>query len=183
VSLLETILLAFALAVDAFTVGMAVGLHHRRPRQVFRLAWHFGLFQALMPLLGALAGSTLRRLIEAYSHWVAFGLLALISGRILYAYFRPEERRVEGDLTRGWSLIVLSVAVSIDALAVGFTLGVTGARLLLPVLVIGVVAGIMTVVGMLIAGRIRSAIGRHCELLAALVLLGIGVRILVHGLS
>ena len=182
-TLIETVLLALALAVDAFTVGMAVGLSHRTPRQIFRLSWHFGLFQALLPLVGALAGAGLRRWISAFDHWVAFGLLLLIGGRILVGYFRAEDRRDLGDLTRGWSLVILSIAVSIDALAVGFTLGVTGARIAFPILVIGVVAALMTVLGMLIAGRINQAVGRHCELLAGLVLVGIGVKILAEGLG
>ena len=79
----EILLLAVALAVDAFTVGAAVGLRHRAPRQVFRLAFHFGLFQALMPLIGALAGGALFELVAAASHWVAFGLLLFVGGRMI----------------------------------------------------------------------------------------------------
>jgi len=180
--LIETLLLALALAVDAFTVGAAVGLRHRSPRQVFRLAFHFGLFQALMPLLGALSGHALRSLIAAASHWIAFGLLLFVGGRMIREALRGEERPVDRDLTRGMSLVVLSVAVSIDALAVGFTFGLTGESFLVPIVVIGVVAGVMTVVGMLLAGRIGPRLGRVGEVVAGLVLVGIGVKVLVDGL-
>lgn len=182
-TILETVLLALALAMDAFTVGMAVGLHHRQPRQIFRLSFHFGLFQALMPLVGALAGIGLKSWIADWDHWVAFGLLLFIGGRMIYSWFRAEGSSRDEDLTKGVTMVVLSIAVSIDALAVGFTLGLGGVPLAFPILVIGVVAALMTVVGMFIAGRISGKVGRHCELLAGLVLIGIGVRILIEGLS
>jgi len=83
VTLFEIFLLAVALAVDAFSVGVAVGLKHKRPRQIFRLSFHFGLFQALMPLLGALAGTLLLRWVRQWDHWVVFGVLAALGGRMI----------------------------------------------------------------------------------------------------
>jgi putative Mn2+ efflux pump MntP len=179
----ETLLLAFALAVDAFTVGAAVGLDHRKPRQVFRLAFHFGLFQALMPLIGALSGRVLRDLIAAFSHWIAFGLLAWVAIRMIREAIRGPDETSRRDLTKGLSLVTLSIAVSIDALAVGFTFGLTGEEFLFPVVVIGIVACLLTLFGMLLAGRIGTRFGRAGGIVAALVLLGIGIRILVEGLS
>jgi putative Mn2+ efflux pump MntP len=178
----EIILLALALAVDAFTVGAAVGLTHRRPAQVFRLSWHFGVFQALMPLLGALAGRGLERFVKPWDHWIAFGLLALIGGRMIHGALRGGERRLDRDLTRGLVLVGLSVAVSIDALAAGFTLGLRQGSIALPVVVIGVVAAVLTAVGMLLAGRIGQRLGKGCEIAAGLVLIGLGVKILVEHL-
>jgi len=179
VSLPEIILLALALAVDAFTVGAAVGLRHRSPRQIFRLSFHFGLFQALLPLVGILLGSALESLVSAYDHWLAFGLLLFVGGRMILGSFKDEEDRRERDLTRGSSLVILSLAVSIDALAVGFTFGVSGVPFALPVILIGVTAGVMTVIGMLLANRIARALGRGCELVAGLVLVAIGLKILL----
>ncbi|MCU0726328.1 MAG: manganese efflux pump MntP family protein [Planctomycetes bacterium] len=180
----EVVLLALALAVDAFSVGAAVGLEHRSPRQIFRLSWHFGLFQALMPLCGILIGFGLERWIRTVDHWVAFGLLVLVGGRMVREGFRSGETEdADRDPTRGLSLITLSVAVSIDALAVGFTLGITGADFVLPVCVIGVVAALATLASMLLAGRIGRILGRRAGVVAGLVLIGIGVKILVEHLA
>jgi putative Mn2+ efflux pump MntP len=179
----ETLLLALALAVDAFTVGAAVGIRHRKPRQVFRLAFHFGLFQALMPLIGAFSGRGLRALTEAFSHWIAFGLLAWVSIRMIREAIRGTDESYDRDLTRGLSLVTLSVAVSIDALAVGFTFGLTGESFVVPVVIIGVVASLATLVGMLLAGRIGPQLGRAGGIVAALVLLAIGIKVLIDGLQ
>ncbi len=179
----EILLLALALAADAFSVGAAVGLRHRRPRQVFRLSWHFGLFQALMPLLGIAAGHAVERLTRACDHWIAFGLLAFVGGRMILSSFGEGDREEGPDPTRGYRLVLLSVAVSIDALAVGFTFGVTGVPFLLPVILIGVTASAATVAGMFLAGRIAGVLGRRAELAAGLVLVAIGIRILVTHLG
>jgi putative Mn2+ efflux pump MntP len=183
-SLPEIIVLALALAVDAFTVGAAVGLRHGSPRQIFRLSFHFGLFQALMPLLGILIGKVLNEVVEAFDHWLAFGLLAFVGGRMIYTALRGgEEEEAERDLTRGASLVILSLAVSIDALAVGFSIGVSEVPFALPVILIGVIAAAMTVLGMLLANRIGGMLGRGAEIVAGVVLIGIGVKVLVEGLS
>lgn len=182
-SFVEVMLLALALAVDAFSVGAAVGLTHRRPRQIFRLSWHFGVFQALMPLVGALAGSLLGSFVEPWSHWIAFGLLALVGGRMIHGSLKGTEHRFARDLTRGLSLVGLSIAVSLDALAAGVTLGLGGGSIALPVLTIGAVAAVLTAIGMLITGRIGKRFGKRCELIAGLVLIGLGVKIVLEAYS
>jgi len=179
VALPEIIILSLALAVDAFTVGAAVGLRHGSPRQIFRLSFHFGLFQALLPLVGILIGSALKETVSAFDHWLAFGLLLFVGGRMILGAFRGEEERKERDLTKGASLVLLSLAVSIDALAVGLTFGVSGVPFVFPVILIGVTAAAMTVIGMLLAHRIGRVLGKGCELVAGLVLIGIGVKILL----
>jgi putative Mn2+ efflux pump MntP len=183
VPLPEIIILALALAVDAFTVGAAVGLRHHSPRQIFRLSFHFGLFQALLPLIGILIGSALESVVAAFDHWLAFGLLLFVGGRMVLGALKGEEAEEGRDLTKGASLVILSLAVSIDALAVGFTFGVTGVPFVLPVVLIGLTAGVMTVLGMLLAERIGRTLGKGCELVAGLVLIGIGVKILVDHLG
>jgi putative Mn2+ efflux pump MntP len=182
-SLVENLLLALALSADAFSVGAAVGLEHGAPRQVFRLAFHFGLFQALMPLLGALAGTLVLDWIAAFDHWVAFGLLAFVGGRMIAGSFSGATANRPRDPTRGLSLIGLSLAVSIDALAAGFTLAVERAPLLRSVVIIGLVAAAATALGMRLAGRVRRLAGKRCELFAGLILVGLGAKILVEHLS
>ena len=89
-SVVEIIAVAIALAMDAFAVSVAAGVTLRRVsgRQTFRLAWHFGLFQALMPIIGWAAGLTIQTYIEAFDHWIAFALLAIIGGRMVLAGIR-----------------------------------------------------------------------------------------------
>lgn len=177
--------IAVALAMDAFAVAIATGLQLRplQGRQVFRLAFHFGLFQALMPILGWLAGSTVQRHIAAWDHWIALGLLGFIGGKMIYESRRPAEaERALADPTRGWTLIGLSVATSIDALAVGLSLAMLEVSIWFPALVIGVVCAAFTVTGMLIGWRIGRVWSRRVELVGGLVLIAIGVKICVEHL-
>lgn len=177
---------AFGLAMDAFAVAIAssVSLGKVSPRQVFRLAFHFGLFQALMPLIGWLGGLTVERWVGAWDHWAAFGLLAFIGGRGIAAAFRKEgaggPRR---DPTRGLTLLMLSVATSVDALAVGLSLGLLEVTIWYPITVIGLIAAAMTALGMLLGGRLGVRFGKRMEIVGGLVLIGIGVKIVAEHLA
>ena len=177
--------LALALAMDAFAVALGTGavLSRLTGRHLFRLGFHFGLFQALMPVIGWLAGLTIMQWVEAWDHWIAFSLLAIIGGRMIYEAFSDEEKTDDRDPTKGLSLVLLSIATSIDALAVGFSLSVIGVSIWMPALVIGLVAGILTIVGMLLGGRIGDRWGSRVEIFGGLVLIAIGIKILVEHLS
>jgi putative Mn2+ efflux pump MntP len=177
--------LAVALAMDAFAVAIGTGLVLGRPTrgQTMRLAFHFGLFQFLMPVAGWLAGRTVEAYIRATDHWVAFALLTFVGGRMLWEARRNETEVRPGDPTRGWMLLVLSVATSVDALAVGFSMAFLQVPIWLPSVVIGIVAFAFTVVGLLLGSRIGRTLGPWPELVGGLVLLGIGVRILVEHLA
>ena len=175
--------IAVALAMDAFAVALAAGLSlpQLTGRHLFRFGFHFGLFQAMMPVLGWLAGISVRTQIEAFDHWLAFGLLSLVGGKMLYEAWQADldEPRKE-DPTRGLSLVMLSLATSIDALAVGLSLAILGIDIWTPALVIGLIAGILTVCGMLLGRRIGQAWGTGVEIFGGLVLIGIGVKILLE---
>jgi len=177
--------LALALAMDAFAVALGTGavLSRLTGRHLFRLGFHFGLFQALMPVIGWLAGLTIMQWVEAWDHWIAFSLLAIIGGRMIYEAFSDEEKTDDRDPTKGLSLVLLSIATSIDALAVGFSLSVIGVSIWMPALVIGLVAGVLTIAGMLLGGRIGDRWGSRVEIFGGLVLIAIGVKILVEHLS
>jgi manganese efflux pump family protein len=181
---LNLLALAIALAMDAFAVSVVAGLtvEPLTRRHVFRLAFHFGLFQALMPAIGWVAGVAVQKYIAAFDHWVAFALLAFVGGRMLWgALFGVGEAMDSSkDPTSGWSLVILSVATSIDALAVGLTLGVIGSTILVPVLVIGIVAAGFTVLGMRLGRRIGSRWGKRVEVLGGIILLGIGIKIVLE---
>jgi putative Mn2+ efflux pump MntP len=172
--------------MDAFAVAIGAGLQlcQVTNRQKFRLAWHFGLFQAFMPVLGWLAGLTLVQYIEPVDHWIAFGLLAVIGGKMIYEALKHPEQEVDRcDPTKGWSLVLLSVATSIDALAVGLSLAVLGVDIWFPAIVIGIVAGVLTIVGLELGTRFGALLGRRMEVVGGLILIGIGVKILVEHLT
>lgn len=150
-----------------------------------RLSFLFGLFQAGMPLVGWLCTNWLAERIEAYDHWIAFGLLAFLGGRMIRDAFRDEEEAHHFDPTDWWTGIVLAVATSIDALAVGISLAVTGyhtiRQLVMPLVVIGLGSFLFGVLGHLLGMRFGSSIRRRLqpELLGGTILIVIGVKVLV----
>jgi putative Mn2+ efflux pump MntP len=178
----SAILLALCLGMDAFAVSLAAGLGLREVNggHVIRLSLHFGFFQFLMPVLGWLAGLTVNQWISAFDHWLAFGLLAAIGAKMIWEASHDEVQRANrGDPTRGWMLLTLSVAVSLDALAVGLSLAFLEVSVWMPSVVIGVVAAGLTAVGILFGSRLGLRFGQWAERLGGLLLIGIGVRILL----
>ncbi len=179
----EVLLIALSMAMDAFAVCLVAGSLRQAsgPRPAFRLSFHFGLFQFIMPVLGWLAGRTLEPLIRNYDHWIAFGLLAFVGVRMIYAALRGDEAQ-PADPSRGVTLIVLSIAVSIDALAVGLSLGVLGISVWYPAIIIGVVTSLLSLVGLGLGQNFGTRLGKPVEIIGGLVLIGIGVRILLSHL-
>lgn len=184
--LTEIILIAMALAMDAFTVAMAVGLHLScegcvTPRQYFRLGFHFGLFQFLMPVVGWLAGTTISRYIQAFDHWIAFALLVYIGVKLIREGGSADDYN-RADPTKGASLIVLSVATSIDALAMGLSLAILGTEIIYPSIIIGIVAGVFTLVGLKIGNKIGARWRSGVAWFGGLILIGIGLKVLIEHL-
>jgi len=190
----QVLALAVGLGMDAMSVCMAVGVRWHGPRQKFRLAWHMGLFQFLMPLLGWVAGRPLAGAISKVGTFVAAGLVFAIGAKMLYEVIRAAPGAVaEGvehaaehglhvrpaDPTRGWSLVGLSVATSIDALVAGFSLGLRGANVWVASLVIGVVAGLMALAGVVAGRRIGQTLGTAAEVAGAVILMGLAVVFLL----
>ncbi len=180
--------IAVGLSMDAFAVSIAAGLAVSRvtPRHVFRVGFHFGLFQFLMPILGWLVGGQLSATIGGCDHWVAFALLAYVGGKMLWEARRkddtpnPSENK---DPTRGLSLLTLSVATSIDALAVGLSMALLGVSVWIPSVAIGVVTACLSALGITFGGRIGSRWGRWAEVAGGIVLILIGVRVLLSHLT
>ncbi|MDA8141430.1 MAG: manganese efflux pump MntP family protein [Desulfobacteraceae bacterium] len=174
--------------MDAFAVSIATGikLGQIHWRQNFRLAWHFGLFQALMPIIGWAAGLTIRRQIENYDHWVAFGLLLFVAqGMLRQAFKKDADDHAPKDPTKGATMVMLSVATSLDALAVGLSLAMINVSIWTPALIIGLVAAAFTTLGMHLGKRISKAalVQRYADALGAVVLIIIGINILRgHGI-
>ncbi len=179
----EVLLIAISMAMDAFAVCLVAGSLNQANggRSAFRLSFHFGLFQFIMPVLGWVAGRTLEPLISNYDHWIALGLLAFVGVRMIVAALRGEEAQPP-DPSRGWTLVALSVAVSIDALAVGLSLGVLGLSVWYPAFIIGIVTGLLSLLGLRLGHRFGSRLGKPVEIVGGLVLIGIGIRIVLSHL-
>jgi putative Mn2+ efflux pump MntP len=179
--------ISVALAMDAFAVSIATGINLKKVsfRQMFRLSWHFGLFQAMMPIIGWCAGASIRSYIEQFDHWMSFGLLAFVGIHMIKGAFdHDHHKRPQKDQTKGWTLVMLSVATSIDALAVGFSISLLKVSIWIPALIIGVVAGLFSVAGLHMGERIGSAgrLSLYAEIIGGLVLIAIGLNILYdHG--
>jgi len=182
-SFVEIILIGGGLAADAFAVSVCVGAggHARDTRSMIRLAWHFGFFQFMMPVLGWCAGIWIAPWISAFDRWIAFFLLALVGIRMIRSAMYPEEIRVQKNPTKGSMLVLLSFATSIDALTVGFSFAMINARIWYPGIVIGVVTGLASYGGIRLGEKFSRLSGRFAEAIGGLVLLALGVRILILG--
>lgn len=176
-----TLAFAIALGIDCLTVSACAvtALQGRLVRPMLRLALHFGLFQGGMTLLGWVAGSTVGALIAALDHWIAFGLLLFVGGRMVINTFRDGATTFTSDPSRGGTLVMLSIATSIDALAVGLSMAFLDQAVLLPSLLIGLASAVMAVVGVALGAGVGTVLGRWAGLAGGLVLIGIGIRVVV----
>jgi putative Mn2+ efflux pump MntP len=184
--LLTILGIAVALAMDAFAVAIATGVSLKQVslRQTFRLSWHFGLFQAMMPVIGWGLGTSVQGALETYAHWLAFILLALVGTNMLKEAVLTdedeEEPKTRKDATRGMTLVMLSVATSIDALAVGLSMSLLRVSIVTPAIIIGIVAGLFTIAGLHLGKRVArlTRVSTWAEVVGGLVLWLIGLNIL-----
>jgi len=180
--ILSIIFIALGLSADCFAVAVSssFSMGTTSLRQILRASLSFGIFQALMPALGWLAGRTIVDFIAGFDHWIAFILLAGIGGKMLWKSFRPNDpEEKKNDVTRGLPLLILSVATSIDALAVGLSFAFMKVNIALASATIGVIAFIITAVGFLIGKKTGKLIGKRAEIVGGAVLIAIGLRILL----
>ncbi len=175
--------IALALAMDAVAVSISCGIALKKHRilQALRISGSFGLFQAVMPVVGWLAGLGFRRLIERYDHWIGFCLLVFIGCRMIYESVHVGEKKL--DPTRPGVLFVLSVATSIDALAVGFSFSLLKTGIIGPVLLIGAVTFILSFMAVLTGRRFGILFEKKVEIAGGLILIGIGTKILLDHLG
>ncbi len=174
------ILIAVGLSMDAFAVSIAKGatVERNRRRSAILLASLFGGFQALMPVVGWLAGLGLKDVIMGVDHWIAFGLLGFIGAKMIHDSTKNEDGR-DGDVTVPVAL-VLAVATSIDALMVGLGFAFLEIPILIPVLIIGVVTFALSYLGFVFGSRLGDLFGKKIKVLGGLILIIIGVRILIE---
>jgi len=170
--------------MDAFSVSASAGPRCCPRFGALRLAASFGGFQALMPLLGALAGSLLYVYVSEFDHWVAFALLQIVGWRMVFEAVRHWKGGASAgkgdsfDPSRGLSLLVLSVATSIDAFGAGMSMRMVGANLWIACPVIGLTAALLSYVGARLGLRAEQYLGRKAELVGGLVLIGLGIKML-----
>lgn len=179
--LLTSIFIGVGLAMDAFTVSLGIGTGGQANdrRSKFRLAFHFGFFQMAMTVVGWFAGSSIAGYIQAFDHWVAMGLLAYVGGNMIRSGLNPEMESYVSNPSKGRLLVILSVATSIDAMAVGLSMAMLDAPWLVPAIIIGVVTWGLSSVGLLAGDRLGQRFGKRMEILGGLILIGIGLRVLV----
>jgi putative Mn2+ efflux pump MntP len=183
---LELLSLAVGLAMDAFAVAVAAGvrLESVTPRHTVRLALHFGLFQFMTLMIGWLAGTRLSGFMGAYDQLVAFGLLSVVGGKMLWDACRGSSRQGGADPTRGLMLVTLSLATSIDALAVGVSMALLQRfSIWIPAAIIGLVAALVTAIGIQFGGRLGLRCGRWAEVAGGAVLILISLQPLVSYLT
>lgn len=180
-SFITVLFIAIGLGIDAFSVAIGIGASQDKKSwaPVLRLSSAFGFFQFGMAVLGWLAGLTIVGIISSWDHWIAFVLLAFVGGKMIREGLGKEADEEKTDQTRGWPLLMLSVATSIDSMAVGFSFSVLKNDILVPAIVIGIVCFLMTVIGMLFGKVLARLFGKKVEIFGGLVLIAIGIKILV----
>lgn len=174
--------IALALALDAFavTIGIGTSLHGLNWRASLRLAFHFGFFQFIMPILGFAVGERIISLVRDFDHWIAFLILGFVGSRmVISALKNGQARPLNEDRTKGMALIFLSVATSLDALAVGLTLPALRIPILFGASVIGVVAFNLTLLAAVLSRYLGRLAGKGAEIMGGLALIGVGLRIVL----
>ncbi len=176
---LEISVIAIGLAMDAFAVSLAAAASGfaSGPRPVFRLSFHFGLFQFMMPVIGWAAGVTVVGYIESAAPWIALGLLCLVGVRMIRSGLHPEDTALKKDPSKGLTMVMLSVATSIDALAVGLSLAMLKVDIWYPSAVIGVITAMLSLAAIALGNRLSPKFGSRMEIIGGLILIAIGLRI------
>jgi putative Mn2+ efflux pump MntP len=185
VHLVSILLVAVGLSMDAFAVSVVTGSVYRelQVKHAFRMALFFGGFQAFMPMIGFLAGLGLKDYISHVDHWVAFGLLLFVGGKMVYEAFQIESAQKNRDPSNLLILLALAVATSIDALAVGITLSLLTSAICLAVTLIGAITFALSFAGVYIGKRFGHFFESRIEIAGGLILIGIGVKILIQHLT
>ncbi|MCP4262482.1 MAG: manganese efflux pump [Planctomycetes bacterium] len=182
--LFTIIVVAIGLAIDAFAVSIVSGGAYKQlhVKHAVRMALFFGAFQAIMPLIGFMAGLSVKEYIESYDHWIAFGLLSAVGGKMIYEAFKMRSIDEKFDPSNIFILLILSIATSIDALAIGITLSLITNSIIFAVIIIGLVTFVLSYLGVYIGKRYGHFFENKIEAIGGLVLIGLGIKILIEHL-
>ena len=169
--------------MDTFSVSISHGLVNKSIKRTnaLKLGISFESFQAIIPILGWLAGVNLIELISGFDHWIAFGLLCVVGGRMIYESTKSESEKLISSLTIS-VLLILSIATSIDALAVGMSLSFLNVLIVTPAIIIGIVTFSLSFVGVYLGNHFGHFLGNKVEIAGGLILIVIGLRILFEHL-
>ncbi len=181
---ISIVVIAIGLAMDAFAVSIAAGVSLKcfQAKPAFRVALFFGFFQAIMPYLGWLAGSSFSKSIALYDHWVVFFLLLFIGGKMIYESFIITKAESSCDPNNIINVFLLAIATSIDALAVGISFSILDQQIIEPIIIIGVITFVLTLFGVYIGSKIGSIFENKIEFLGGIILIAIGTKILLEHL-
>lgn len=176
--MIEVIILAIALSMDAFAVSIGLGAKKHAPNMALRAGGFFGIFQALMPFIGYWGGQSVLGWVETYAHWIAFGLLSLIGAKMIY---EGTQEGVEEAIARVTNkmLLVLAIATSVDAMAAGFSLTLLAVNPYVACLVIGVITFVFSVIGFYIGNRSGTWLESKAEIFGGIVLILMGIKFLI----
>ncbi len=182
--LITIIVIAVGLAMDAFAVSIVSGSVYQQlhVKHALRMAVFFGGFQAFMPLIGSLVGMSVKDYIADYDHWVAFGLLAAVGGKMIYESFKIKSAEKNLDPSNVLVLLVLALATSIDALAIGITLSLIVSSIAIAVIIIGLVTFVLSYLGVCIGKKFGHFFENKIEALGGIILIGLGIKILFEHL-
>lgn len=177
-------IIAVGLAMDAFAVSVAAGTADKKLhiKYALRMAVFFGVFQGVMPLIGFFAGESFKGRIQACDHWIAFGLLVLVGGKMIYESLKLEETENVSDPSKLLVVFLLAIATSIDALAVGITLSMVTEGIMAAAVIIGVVTFVMSLAGTQIGIKIGHVCENQIEMVGGIILILIGLKILIEHL-
>ncbi|MCI0472185.1 MAG: manganese efflux pump MntP family protein [Ignavibacteria bacterium] len=180
----EILIIALGLSMDAFAVSISAGTSGavQELRSSVRLSFHLGLFQFLMPVIGWFIGSSVQSYVESVDHWIAFGLLSYIGVKMIIESMKNVDVP-RSNPSKGSNLVILSVATSIDALAVGFSLAIIGVDIWYPGVIIGIITAILSFIGIKIGTRLGKTFGKRMEFIGGIILIAIGIKILIGHLA
>ncbi len=183
---ISLLFISLSLSVDCFAVslGVCVSMPCSRYSRIFRTALTFGIFQAVMPVIGWLAGRSVVEYVAPFDHWIVLVLLGIIGGKMIWEGIRGEDETngTAIDITRGFTLLILAFATSIDALAVGLSFAFLKTNILIPVILIGAVAFGATHAGFYLGRKAGRLMGERAKIFGGIVLIAIGVRVVVSHL-
>lgn len=181
-NIIELTFLSFGLAFDAFAVSTVSGTRTDvdNPKARFRLSFHFGLFQLIMPIIGWFLGIQIALWFSSIDHWIAFGILIYIGYKMIIESKSEDGDNASNNPSKGKKLILLSIATSIDALAVGFSLAMLKVDVLFPALCIGIITGLLSLVGIYIGKYFGIKFSKYAKITGGLILILIGIKIVVE---
>lgn len=171
------ILMAFALAMDAFSLGLGMGMYELRLKQIFKIGITIGFFHVLMPMLGIISGRFLSGKFGVFATYIGGGLLLLLGIQMIVSSFRKETDSIVSPV--GIGLIIFGLSVSLDSFSVSLTLGIYGAKTLLVLTCFGITSTILTWLGLIIGRKVQGWLGKYSEALGGSILLAFGIKLLL----